>query len=408
MADARDAGEARTDFGKHDNIRNMGQAIAQVIETLGLTQPALLDGEPCTTGATFDSLNPSSPDEVIARFPECGAAEAERAVTAAAARAEEWRRVDAGVRARILEGAAESLRRRRFEIAAWLCLETGLTWRQADAELFAAVAALEAADPSAGTACESTAQEGVAVVAGSRWSPLASVTSPLAAALRGGRTVVFQPARSASLAGWKLVDALIDAGMAPTAIQFLTGDALGSFPARAPVATGSTLQHRYLGEEVDAGEAASAAVERAFLGAGPARASALHLFVQDAAYAPVAELLIDRVAALQVGPAVDLLTEVGPLPEAEDVARWERVVGRLAEGRVRCGGVGGVDLSPLAAAGYFVAPTLVEGVPIEAGLPGPLVALTRVGGPEDMSRILERQPRSPGRKPSPQGRSGPP
>src|SRR5207244_6726069 len=51
----------------------------------------------------------------------------------------EWRAVPAPERVRALERAAELMRERRDELAAWTCLEAGKPWRDADADVAEAI-----------------------------------------------------------------------------------------------------------------------------------------------------------------------------------------------------------------------------------------------------------------------------
>ena len=64
-----------------------------------------------------------------------GSADAERAIDIATGYFSEWRATGAEERAAILRRAAEVMRRRRWELAAWEVFEVGKGWREADGDV---------------------------------------------------------------------------------------------------------------------------------------------------------------------------------------------------------------------------------------------------------------------------------
>jgi len=82
------------------------------------------------------------------------------------------------------------------------------------------------------------------------------------------------------------------------------------------------------------------------------------ILVERAVYDEFRDTLVERVRALRVGPPDDSATDVGPLVSQ---AHFDKVVAALARardegGRVLCGG------EALDRAGWYVAPTLIEGL----------------------------------------------
>src|SRR5262249_48069868 len=75
-------------------------------------------------GASFESIVPAT-GEVLASFPRSGAADVDRAVSAAKAAFEEWRLVPAPERGAILFRFAELLRARKTELADLMTREMG-------------------------------------------------------------------------------------------------------------------------------------------------------------------------------------------------------------------------------------------------------------------------------------------
>src|SRR5688500_19783533 len=75
--------------------------------------------------ATFDSVNPARPSEVIATFPVQGAADVDRAVETAAAAQRRWTRVPIPARAGVITKAGEILLARKAELAELVSRECG-------------------------------------------------------------------------------------------------------------------------------------------------------------------------------------------------------------------------------------------------------------------------------------------
>ena len=75
--------------------------------------------------ATFDSVNPARPSEVIGTYPVQGPADVDRAVEAAAAAQRRWARVPIPARAGVITRAGEILLRRKDELAELVSRECG-------------------------------------------------------------------------------------------------------------------------------------------------------------------------------------------------------------------------------------------------------------------------------------------
>src|SRR3954469_1604567 len=99
--------------------------LAEVRGALGRTHPLLIAGKARATAETTESRTPADTRMVVARVASGGPADVADAVAAARAAFPGWRRTPWQARAEILGLAAEGVRRRRFELAAWLILEMG-------------------------------------------------------------------------------------------------------------------------------------------------------------------------------------------------------------------------------------------------------------------------------------------
>jgi acyl-CoA reductase-like NAD-dependent aldehyde dehydrogenase len=99
----------------------------------------VIGGDTVTTAGEIASVNPSHPSEVVGLAGRAGIAEADQAVAAARAAWPSWGATPPADRAGVLFRAAEILRERRAELAAWEVLEAGKPWREAEADVAEAI-----------------------------------------------------------------------------------------------------------------------------------------------------------------------------------------------------------------------------------------------------------------------------
>ena len=112
----------------------MEEALAQVRGMFGREYPLTIGGERVTTTEKIKSHNPSHPEQVIGVFQKATVEMANAAVDKAAAGS------SAGSACRwwtcsCLYRAADILRKRRYELDAWLSYEIGKTWPEADQDI---------------------------------------------------------------------------------------------------------------------------------------------------------------------------------------------------------------------------------------------------------------------------------
>ena len=94
-----------------------------------------LAGAAHSTGDLLISVNPSRPSDFVGQHHKATAEMANRAIEDAHAYAPHWGRTPPVERARLLTRAAALLRERKFEFDAWLVIEAGKTWPEAEAEV---------------------------------------------------------------------------------------------------------------------------------------------------------------------------------------------------------------------------------------------------------------------------------
>jgi 1-pyrroline-5-carboxylate dehydrogenase len=229
--------EPLTDFSVASKAQAFRQALARVRASLGKTHPNVIGGKRYDLPAKIRSTNPARPDELIGAFPASGPAEADRAIAAAEAAFPAWAETSFEERARLLVEVARILRDDKHVYSAWMVLECGKSWGEADADTAEAIDfceyyARQALRYAAGVEVVPTEDEnrcyyvplGVGVVIAPWNFPLAILCGMTVAALVTGNTVVMKPAAESPTIAWMLFQALEQAGLPPGVANFVTGD----------------------------------------------------------------------------------------------------------------------------------------------------------------------------------------
>ncbi len=379
------------------------------------------------SGATFPSLNPANKGDVLGTFPRSDHRDVDRAAESAQGHADQWRLVPPRGRAALLHRAADLVRERRADLARLVTRETGKVLREAEAE------AQEAADLAAELAGEGARLFGstvpvadpgrlamrvrvpVGVVAAITPSsdPLAVPAGILAAALAAGNAVVFKPAEDAPLVGTRLVEILLEAGLAPGVVNLVhgPGEEAGAPLVRHPNAalvafTGSAAVGREVAiacaaegkrialaaggtnacivmDDADLDLAVEGALREAFAAAGQRRTAVRRLILHRKIAREFAERLVTRAEALRVGDGMAPATEMGPLVNETRLKRVHAFtrLGVKEGARLLCGGE--VFREGDCKRGFFYLPTVLgEARPAmrvaQEEILGPMVCLLSV------------------------------
>jgi len=420
--------EPYTDFSNPANQRAAADALAQVRAQFGHEYDLLIGGEHLKTGDLLRSVNPSNPKEVVGVHHRATAELARRAVDLAYAYFPKWADTPAEERIARLMKAAGIIRRRKLEFDAWLVLEAGKTWPEADADVSEAVDFCEyyaremqrLSGPQAPTV-QLPGEHGeihylplgVGVIIPPWNFPLAIMVGMTVASLVAGNTVIVKPSSETPTIGAKFAEVLAEAGFPPESFCLLTGsgaavgDTIVEHPKTRFVAfTGSRdvgLRINELAAKTQPGqiwikrviaemggkdaiivdgdcdlEKAVEGVAVSAFGYQGQKCSACSRAIVDAkVYDTFVDKLKDRVAKIKVGPAEKLENYMGPV--ISDSARRSILqyieVGKQ-EGRLVPVGVTAPD------DGYFIPPTVIADVDGKARIFqeeifGPVLAVTK-------------------------------
>ncbi len=225
------------DFTQPENKAAFERALNDVHAQLGREHPIVIGGERILGGKTFDSLNPARPSEVIGRFQAGTVAQAAKAVETAHAAFASWSRVPAAERAAYLVEAAKRMRERRHVFSAWMVLEVGKSWVEADADTAEAIDFMEfyaremlrydAPQPCVQMPGERDSVVYLPIGVGAvipPWNfPLAICVGMTTAAIVTGNTVVLKPSSDSPAIAWAFWQLMDEIGLPAGVLNFVTG-----------------------------------------------------------------------------------------------------------------------------------------------------------------------------------------
>lgn len=428
--------EPYIDFTKPENAAKMKAALAHVKSEFGKEYPLYVAGERRTTNAKLSSLNPSRPSEVVGVHYKGSEQDAREAVEAAYAYFPVWAAVPMRDRAAMAAQVADIIRRRKYEFDAWLVVEAGKTWNEAEADVAEAIdfceyyarqaVLLAAPDPLVQLPGERDEMLylplGVGIVIPPWNFPLAILLGMTIAALVTGNTVVIKPSSDTPTVAAKFAEALLEAGFPPRSFSLLVGsgaaigDVLVSHPKTRFISfTGSRDVGLHINElaaktpkgqvwikrvvaemggkdaiivdaDADLEQAAAGVVASAFGFQGQKCSACSRAIVHEAIYDRLLERIQAKTDALTVGPSDDFANYMGPVinAKAKDSILNYIEVGQK-EGRLVTGG------ATAPGEGYFIRPTVIADIDAKARLFqeeifGPVLAVTKA---RDFDHALE-------------------
>ena len=361
-----------------------------------------INGEfvPSRSSATIDVVDPST-REVIARVPDAGAEDVDRAVQAARRAFDDgpWKDATAQDRGRVLFKLAEIVRARADELAELETRNSGKPIVEAEFDIadvatcfeyYGGLATKIHGDviPVPDNAMSLALREPIGV-AGQiiPWNyPLLMASWKLAPALCAGCTTVLKPAEQTPLTALALASSLLDAGVPPGVVNIVTGAAgtgaaivdhpdvdkiafTGSAEVGKAIMRGAAGTLKKISLELGgkspniffADADFEAAVEGALFGVffnqGEVCSAGSRILVQRSIYERFVDAMVAKARGITIGPPLDRGTKMGPLVSREqfDRVRQYQDVGKtqakLALGGGRVSG-GAFDR------GYFVEPTI--------------------------------------------------
>lgn len=358
--------EPSIDFTKKEAVKQFQDAIKKVRLQFERTYPLFINGKNVQTLRTLESINPNNIKEVVGTVFIAERHHAGDAVAAAKEALKGWRNLSVVQRARYLLKAAEIIRRRIYEFAAWEVLEVGKQWDQAYGDVAEAIDFLEYYAREA-LKVEEEQQlgsvlgeknwffyepRGVGVVIAPWNFPLAISMGMVSAAMVTGNTVVYKPSELSSVTGHLLVEVFQEIGLPNGVFNYVPGygyeigDYLVDHHDVSLVAftgsmeTGLRIIERaakvhpnqrqvkkvicemggknaiIIDEDADLDEAIPAVIDSAFAYQGQKCSACSRLIVHDEVYDEMVDRLVKAVKGLKMGPSEDPANYLGALIDA--------------------------------------------------------------------------------------------
>ncbi len=425
-----------TDFTNSSNYKKQVEALKEVEKQFGKTYPLQVGGKALKTESLIKSINPSNKEQVIAYFHKATKEIAEKAVEEAAKTFETWKNTSPEERASILLKASEIIKKRRFEINAWMISEAGKNFTEADADTAEAIDFLEF---YAREILRYSAKQPITPVPGEEnelfyipmgvyavippWNfPFAILVGMTSAAIVCGNTVVLKPSSDTPMMGRLFYDVLIEAGLPKGVLNFVPGSGaevgdviVGHKLTRGIAFTGSVAVGCHINElaakvqpgqiwlkrviaemggkdsiivdsEADIDDAVNGVIASAFGFQGQKCSACSRAIVDKSVYKEFVEKLKKGVEQIQVGPAKDNF-RMGPVisPAAERTILEYIEIGKK-EGKLLTGG------EKAEGNGFYIKPTVFIDVDPMAVISqeeifGPVLAVIKAKNFDDALKI---------------------
>ncbi|ANK85791.1 MULTISPECIES: NAD-dependent succinate-semialdehyde dehydrogenase [unclassified Rhizobium] len=350
-------------------------------------------------------VNPAS-GEVIGRVSNAGAGDLDEALSAAAAGFEQWRRISAFERAKLMHAAAEILRQRSAAISRIMTLEQGKPLAESEAEAAAAADIIDwfaeearraygrLVPPRAANVRQMVVKEPVGPVAAfSPWNfPLNQAVRKVSAALAAGCSIILKGPEETPASCAELVRAFAEAGLPAGVLNLVFGipadisNHLIPHPVIRKISfTGSTVVGKQLAslagahmkrvtmelgghapaivfDDADIDLAVRLLAAAKFRNAGQICVAPTRFLIQEPVFDKFLDGLVKAAEAIKVGDGLSDGVTMGPLANARRVGAMEALTAdavmhgaKIATGGKRIGNLGN-----------FFQPTVLTDVPQHA------------------------------------------
>jgi 1-pyrroline-5-carboxylate dehydrogenase len=420
------------------NLEKMKAALAQVRSEFGREYPLIIGGKPVFTSGKIRSTNPAKPSELVGLHQNAGPEQVEPAMEAAQEAFESWSRTPVEARASVLLRAASMVRERKFEFMAWLVVEVGKNFPEADGDVAELIDFLEfyarealrlaKAEPPIQLPGERDHLWYIPLGVGAvipPWNFAAAIMGGMTtAAIVCGNTVVLKPSTESPTVAARFFDVLVESGLPAGVVNFCPGGgaSFGGMLVKHPrtrfvAFTGSkevgldinfnAAQQQpgqiwikrtilemggkdaiIVADDADLEAAVEGVAASAFGFQGQKCSACSRAIVDESLYDEFLELLTARTTRIKVGDPAEN-PDMGPVISASSYEKVRQYIGiGREEGRILCGGDRKI---PELGDGYFISPTVVADVSPTARLAqeeifGPVLAVIKA---RDFAHALE-------------------
>jgi 1-pyrroline-5-carboxylate dehydrogenase len=399
-----------------DLHRELDRAIADAPKTFGREYLLYIDGKHLKADRQFDDRSPIDTNVVLANF-QTGTRDHVRSAVAAARQAfPAWAALPWQQRLVYVRKIVDAIRNHRYELSALMGYEVGKNRLECvgDVEEGADLIAYycDQIEQHGGFVEKMGAlgpgEENVSVLRPyGVWAvispfnfPMALAAGPAGGALASGNTVVFKPATDTPLLGAKLTDAVIEAGVPPGVFNFVTGpgstvgqELIDNAGIDGIVFTGSKevglklirdnaarqvprpliiemggKNPAIVTRTADLDKATDGVMRSAFGAQGQKCSACSRVYIQKDVRDQFVQLLVEKTKRIKVGNPLERDVWMGPVINEAAVRTYVSAVERAKKdgGKILVGGKRITD--PPFDRGYFVEPTIIDGLPADHAL----------------------------------------
>jgi 1-pyrroline-5-carboxylate dehydrogenase len=419
--------EPLADFSAEHNRKRMKEALSHVSSQMRKEYPLIIGGKKIRTKDRIKSVDPSHISEVVGHVCKADQKLAGKAIEVAAKVFESWKNVPPVVRAQYLLKASSIMKKRKFEMAAWMVVEVGKNWVEADADVAEAIDFLDfyaremirysLPQPLASYPGEENELVyiplGVGVVIPPWNFPLAILVGMTVASVVTGNTVVLKPSSDSPVIAAKFMEIMEETGLPPGVMNYLpgSGSAIGDYIVTHPKTrfiaftgskevglrinelaakpqTGQIWIKRVIAEmggkdtiivdrDADLESAADGIISSAFGFQGQKCSACSRVVAHAKIYNELLKKLTAKAKKIKMGPVKNFENWLGPVSSRhayESILTYIDVGKR--EGKLLCGGKKGEGN------GWFIQPTIIADVKPKARISleeifGPVLAVIK-------------------------------
>src|SRR5438128_7496094 len=394
-----------------DLHRELDTAIERVKSTFGRSYPLMVGGREVRASSEFDDRSPIDTRILLGKFQSGTREQVREAIAAARAAFPAWRARPWRERVALVKKAADGIRARRWELSALMGYEAGKSRLECVGDVE------ESADLMEYYCDQIEKHDGFATRLGTLgpgednssvmrpygvWAvispfnfPLALAAGPAGGALVAGNTIVLKPASATPLLSYELYQIAIAAGIPAGAFNFVTGgggtagqELIDNPGVDGIVFTGSKDVGMHLIRDnatravprpliiemggknpalvmksADLDKASDGVMRSAFGAQGQKCSACSRVYVTKQNRDEFVRLLVEKTEKIKIGNPLDRDVYLGPVINEDAVKTYERAIAQAKAdgGRVLVGGrrITRGDL----AHGYFVEPTIIDGLP---------------------------------------------
>jgi 1-pyrroline-5-carboxylate dehydrogenase len=394
-----------------DLHRELDTAIEQVKSTFGKSYPLVINGRDVKASSEFDDRSPIDTRILLGKFQGASREQVREAIAAAKAACPAWSAKPWRERVALLKKVADQIRDHRWELSALMGYEAGKNRLECVGDVE------ESADLIEYYCIQMEKHDGFATTLGTLgpgeentsvlrpygvWAvispfnfPLALAAGPSGGALVAGNTVVFKPASVTPLLGYKLYEMMKAAGIPDGVFNFVTGggatagqelidnpdidgivftgskevgmklirdNATRAIPRPLVIEMGGKNPALIM-KSADLDKASDGVMRSAFGAQGQKCSACSRVYVTKAIRDEFVRLLVEKTKTIKVGNPLNKDVYLGPVINEDAVKTYERAVAQAKAdgGKILTGGRRLTDGE--FAHGYFVEPTIIDGLP---------------------------------------------